>query len=117
MAAVLFPVAWGISAVAPSAVELLYGQKWQGLGTVIAILVIMPGLNVIWALSENAYQAVGRPDIWPKLAGVSLLVLLPLLWIAAPYGLLALTLARFAGAWILPLGSVLFGAASARYRD
>jgi O-antigen/teichoic acid export membrane protein len=110
MAAVLFPVAWGISAVAPSAVELLYGQKWQGLGTVIAVLVIMPGLNVIWAVSENAYQAVGRPDIWPKLAGVSLLVLLPLLWIAAPYGLLIFTLARFAGAWIIPLGSMLFGA-------
>jgi O-antigen/teichoic acid export membrane protein len=110
MAAVLFPIAWGISAVAPSAVELLYGQKWLGLGAVVAILVIMPGLNVIWALNENGYQAVGRPDIWPKLAGVSLVVLVPLLWIAAPYGLLAFTLARFAGAWIVPIGNVFFGA-------
>jgi O-antigen/teichoic acid export membrane protein len=110
LSAVLFPIAWGISAVASPAVELLYGQKWQGLGTVIAILVIMPGLNGIWALSENAYQAVGRPDIWPKLAGISLLALLPLLWITAPYGLLVFTLARFGGAWILPLGNALFGA-------
>ena len=110
MAAVLFPIAFGISAIAPPAVELLYGQKWQGLGTVIAILVIMPGLNGIWALGENAYQAVGRPDIWPKLAGISLLALLPLLWVTAPYGLLVFTLARFGGAWILPLGNVLFGA-------
>jgi len=110
MAAVLFPIAFGISAIAPPAVQLLYGQKWQGLGTVIAILVIMPGLNGIWALGENAYQAVGRPDIWPKLAGISLLALLPLLWVTAPYGLLVFTLARFGGAWILPLGNVLFGA-------
>ena len=108
-AAVLFPIAWGISAIAPSAVDLLYGQKWQGLGTVIAILVIMPGLNCIWALNENAYQAVGRPDIWPKLGAISLLALLPLLWITAPYGLLIFTLARFGGAWLLPLGNVLFG--------
>jgi O-antigen/teichoic acid export membrane protein len=110
MAAVLFPIACGISAVAPPAVELLYGQKWQGLGAVIAILVLMPGLNCIWALNENAYQAVGRPDIWPKLAGISLLALLPLLWISAPYGLLVFTLARFGGAWILPIGNVLLGA-------
>ena len=107
--AVLFPIAWGISAVAPSAVDLLYGQKWPGLGAVIAILVIMPGLTCIWTLNENAYQAVGRPDISAKLAGISLLVLLPLLWIAAPYGLLIFTLVRFGGAWLLPLGNVLFG--------
>jgi teichuronic acid exporter len=108
-AAALLPVAFGISAVAPSAVELLYGQKWQGLGAVIAILVIMPGLASIWSLNECAYQAVGRPDIWPKLAGFSLLVLLPVLWIAAPYGLLVFTFARFAAAWILPIGNVLVG--------
>jgi polysaccharide transporter, PST family len=108
-AAALFPVAFGISAIAPSAVELLYGQKWQGLGAVIAILVIMPGLAPIWSLNECAYQAVGRPDIWPKLAGFSLLVLLPVLWIAAPYGLLVFTFARFAAAWILPFGNVLVG--------
>jgi O-antigen/teichoic acid export membrane protein len=107
---VLFPIALGISAVAPPAVALLYGDKWQGLGTVIALLVIMPGLSCIWALNENAYQAVGRPDIWPKLAGFTLLALLPLLWIAAPYGLLIFTIARFVAAWILPLGNVLFGA-------
>ena len=107
--AILFPVALGLSAIAPPAVELLYGQKWLGLGTVIGILVIMPGLSNIWALNENAYQAVGRPDIWTKLAGLSLLALIPLLWVAAPYGLLVFTLVRFGGAWLLPLGNVLFG--------
>ena len=112
--AILFPVALGLSAIAPSAVELLYGQKWLGLGTVIGILVIMPGLSCIWALNENAYQAVGRPDIWTKLAGFSLLALLPLLWVAAPYGLLVFTVVRFGGAWLLPLGNVLFGTRALR---
>lgn len=110
MGAILFPIALGLLAIAPSAVELLYGQKWQGLGTVIGILVIMPGLSNIWALNEKAYQAIGRPDIWTKLAGLALLALLPLLWVAAPHGLLVFTLVRSGGAWLLPLGNVLFGA-------
>jgi O-antigen/teichoic acid export membrane protein len=108
--ALLLPLALGILALAPPAVELLYGQKWLGLGTVIAILVIMPGLGAIWSLNENAYQAIGRPSIWTKLAAGSLLVLLPSLWLAAPYGLLVFTLVRFAGAWLLPLGNVFIGA-------
>jgi len=110
--AILFPAALGLSAIAPSAVELLYGQKWQGLGTVIGFLVIMPGLSYIWLLNEHAYQAIGRPDIWTKLSGFSLLALVPLLWVAAPYGLLVFTLVRFGGAWFLPLGNIFFGARS-----
>ncbi len=106
----LFPIAFGFSAIAPSAVDLLYGQKWNGLGTVMAILVIMPGLGCIWSLNENAYQAVGRPDLWTKLAGFSLLALLPMLWFAAPHGLLVFTLIRFLGGCILPLGNIIFGA-------
>jgi PST family polysaccharide transporter len=108
--AILFPIAFGIAAVGPSAVDLLYGQKWAGLGTVMGILVIMPGLSFIWLLNQNAYQSVGRPDVWTKLAGYSLLALLPLLWVAAPYGLLVYTFVRFGGALLLPLGNIFFGA-------
>ncbi len=109
IATFLLPIAFGFSAIAPSAVDLLYGPKWKGLGSVMAILVIMPGLGCIWSLNENAYQAIGRPDIWTKLAGFSLFVLLPMLWFAAPYGLLVFTLIRFVGGWILPLGNMIFG--------
>jgi teichuronic acid exporter len=106
---ILFPLAFGLSAIGPSMIELLYGQKWDGLGTVMGVLVIMPGLSFIWLLNENAYQAVGRPDLWTKLAGLSLLALLPLLWVVAPYGLWAFTVARFGGALLLPLGNIFFG--------
>ncbi len=107
--AILFPVAFGLAAIGPSVVELLYGQKWNGLGAVMEILVIMPGLSFIWLLNQNAYQAVGRPDVWTKLAGVSTLALLPLLWVAAPYGLLVFTFVRFGGSLLLPLGNIFFG--------
>lgn len=103
--ALLFPIAFGISAIASPTVELLYGNKWQGLGTVISFLVIMPGLSTLWTLNESAYTSVGRPDIYTKLSALSLLLLLPLLWITAPYGLFVFTIARFAGAIFLPIGN------------
>jgi teichuronic acid exporter len=106
---VLFPVSLGISAIASPVIELLYGPKWPGLGMVIAFLVIMPGLSNIWVLNDSAYQAIGRPDISAKISGTALLVLIPLLWITAPYGLLVFTLARFGSAWLVPLGNILFG--------
>jgi O-antigen/teichoic acid export membrane protein len=107
--AILFPAALGIAAIATPVVELLYGNKWQGLGTVISILVIMPGLGGIWLLNESAYTALGKPDIYTKLSIISLLALLPILWFSAPYGLLIFTVARFVGGLFLPFGNILMG--------
>jgi O-antigen/teichoic acid export membrane protein len=108
--AVLFPMAFGLSAVASPMIQLLYGDKWQGLGMVISILAILPGLVPLWSLNESAYQAIGRPDVWTKLAGISLLCLLPLLLISASYGILVFVIARFLGALILPIGNFFVGA-------
>jgi O-antigen/teichoic acid export membrane protein len=91
-------------------VHLLYGSKWAGLGTVISILVIMPGMGMVWSLNETAYQAIGRPDLWTKVSGLSLLVLLPVLWLMGSQGLLAFTLGRFGAGWILPLGNIYLSA-------
>jgi O-antigen/teichoic acid export membrane protein len=109
-ATILFPLAFGLSAIAAPAIELLYKDKWMGLGMVISIMAILPGLSALWSLNENAYEAIGRPDIWTKLAGVSLLCLIPLLLISAPHGILPFVIARFLGAILLPAGNVFIGA-------
>jgi teichuronic acid exporter len=108
-AAVLFPVCFGLSAIAVPAVALLYGDKWQGLGEVIRLLAIMPGISHLWSLNADAYRAVGRPDVWTKLAGVTLLILMPLLLWAGRYGLMPFTYARFGGHFFYPLLNILFG--------
>jgi O-antigen/teichoic acid export membrane protein len=110
VAAILLPLAFGMSAVAAPAIHLLYGNKWDGLGMVIGFLAVMPGISPIWALNQNAYQAIGKPSLWTKLAGFSLLVVIPSLWVAAPYGLFIFVLVRFVVALILPLGNILIGA-------
>jgi O-antigen/teichoic acid export membrane protein len=103
MAVLLFPLAFGVSAVAEGAITLLYGDRWQGLGTVIGWLAVLPGLFNLWGLNGEAYRAMGRPDIWAKLVGAGLVVMFPLLWLAGPLGLVPFTIARFAGAALLPL--------------
>jgi PST family polysaccharide transporter len=105
-AATLIPLGLGLAVVAPTVVRLLYGAKWDGLGAVIAILVIMPGMGHLFSVNEAAYQAIGRPDLWAKVEGFSLLVILPLLWIMAHFGLMPLTWARFGGGWLLPLANI-----------
>lgn len=107
--AVLFPVSLGLSSIAVPAVVLLYGTKWHGLGAVIQLLAIMPGLSYLWSLNADAYRAAGRPDVWTKLAGVTLLVSLPLLLIAGPHGLMVFTLARFGAHFIYPFLNILIG--------
>jgi teichuronic acid exporter len=106
---VLFPVAFGLSSVAIPAIALLYGSKWQGLGEVIQLLAIMPGIGHLWTLNADAYRAIGRPDVWTKQAVFSLLLLVPLLFVSAPRGLMAFTAARFVGALFLPLMDIVVG--------
>lgn len=108
VASVVFPVCFGISAFAVPAVDLAYGEKWHGLGTVIQLLAIMPGIGQLWSLNADAYRSVGRPDVWAKLSALSLLVLMPALLMAGPYGFSAFVLARFGGAFAYPLLNILF---------
>jgi teichuronic acid exporter len=105
--AVLFPIVFGIAALASPTVRLLYGDKWENLGLVIAFLAVLPGLVPLWMLGDNAYQAIGRPDISTKLSVYSLLILLPLLWIAAPYGLIVFVIMRSIGSIFLPVFHVI----------
>ncbi|HSJ53357.1 MAG TPA: lipopolysaccharide biosynthesis protein [Anaerolineae bacterium] len=109
-AVVLFPACFGLSAVAQAGTSLLYGEKWAGLGLVMQFMAIMPGLAHLWSLNAEAYRALGRPDVWPKLAAASLLILLPLLVWAGPHGLVPFTVARFGGQLVYPILHVVVAA-------
>jgi hypothetical protein len=70
----------------------------------------MPGLSHVWSLNAEAFRAIGRPDIWPKLGMLTLLVLMPLLIFLAPFGLVALTIGRLVGAAVLPVSIIVVSA-------
>jgi PST family polysaccharide transporter len=109
LGAILFPFAFGLAILAPYAVKLLYGNRWENLGSVIGFLILMPGLGYIWSLNEHAYQAIGKPHVWIKVSTLALIALCPVLWFAAPYGLIVFTVARFCCGLLLPLGNMIFG--------
>jgi PST family polysaccharide transporter len=99
---IIFPIAFGLSAISNPLVELFYGDKWMMLGEVIQLLAIMPGLHYIWSLNSDAFRAINRPDIWPKLVAIQLIILLPSLAVSAQYGLITFTFIRF----LIPLAFI-----------
>lgn len=105
--AVVIPVCLGASALAVSAVRLLYGDRWPGLGMTIQWMAIMPGISNLWSLYADAFRSVGRPDVWAKLAFVSVAFLFALIFLAGRSNFPAFVVARSAGAWLYPVLSVL----------
>jgi O-antigen/teichoic acid export membrane protein len=106
-AAVLLPVAFGLSSIAPVVVSLIYGTKWDGLGTVIRFLAIMPGISHLWSLNADALRSIGRPDAWTKLALATLAFMIPALIFAGGHGLKTFTVVRFGSHFVYPVLSVL----------
>jgi PST family polysaccharide transporter len=103
-AGILFPVCFGVAALAEPAVRLLYGDKWIGLGWTLSLLALMPGMSHLWSLNAEAYRGVGHPDIWTKVAAGALLVLFPLLLLAGRFlTYQEFVIARFIGALALPI--------------
>lgn len=104
--ALLFPVCLGMAALAEPAITLLYGQKWAGLGWTLGFFAVMPGLSNIWSLNAEAYRAVGRPDVWAKVAGLTLLLMFPLLLLGGRLEYNRFVMLRFAAAFLLPLFNI-----------
>lgn len=100
-AVVVFPVCFGIAVVAVPVVNLLYGSRWDGLGQVMQLLALAPGMITLWSLNAEAYRAIGRPDLWTKVAAANLVILLPALVLAGSLGLFVYTAVRLVGS--LPL--------------
>lgn len=103
VAAIVFPIGFGLAAVGGTVFPLLYDDRWNGIGNVMMFLAIAPGLTTLWSLSADPYRAINRPDVWTKVAGLVLITLLPALFLAGPHGLNAYTAARSAGALMLPV--------------
>lgn len=109
LAVIVFPVGFGLAAVALPAIQLLYGEKWLGMGQVMMIFAILPGLTHFWSLSGEAYRAINRPDIWTKLTAVMIAAMMPLLFLTGPYGLMIYVLARAGVSILVPLLNIFWG--------
>ncbi len=63
----VLPIGVGIFIAHDMISDLIFGEKWQGLGLVIGYLALMHSISWIIGLNNEAYKAVGRPDIESKI--------------------------------------------------
>lgn len=81
------PMAIGMAIVAPSAIIVLFGDKWAPAGTVMQLLSVYALLSVLVYNAGDVYKAMGRPTLLTATAALNLLVAVPLLWVAAGRGI------------------------------
>lgn len=86
----------GLALTGPVVAEVLFGDKWQGLGWVITMLALMQGVGWIVGLNAELYRAIGRPDVNTKLMFVQLSFYLPTYWWGASQGLEFFCMVRLA---------------------
>ncbi|MFL5734135.1 MAG: lipopolysaccharide biosynthesis protein [Chloroflexia bacterium] len=88
MLLILAPLGFGLYAVTPALVRILFGAKWLAAIPVMELLSIYMVLGGVGHWPGVVYKAVGRPDILSRLSVVKLVLLVPTLWWAASaYGI------------------------------
>jgi PST family polysaccharide transporter len=88
MLAILAPLGFGLYALTPTLVHMLFGEPWVPAIPVMQVLSIYMLLGGINHWPGVVYKAVGRPDILTRLSLVKLIMLVPVLWwCAANFGI------------------------------
>ena len=94
IAAVSLPIGVGLVLTAYPISSLVFGQKWQGIEIVIALISIMYAIGWLVGINPEVYRAAGRPDVNVKLLIAAVIYYIPVYVLAAPYGLLVFCIAR-----------------------
>ena len=93
IALIACPVMLGFGAVAPQLVPLVFGSQWTSAGQVAQVLSLLALPYATSSLTGPVFSARGAARISVRLAWFQLLVALPVVLIAAPYGPLAVAIA------------------------
>jgi O-antigen/teichoic acid export membrane protein len=88
------PAGVGMALIAEPSARLLFGENWEGLGATLSVLALYSGFGHLWVLNSDAFKAIGRPDIMPKVYIPVLAVMIPAYVISAHYGLMTFTIVR-----------------------
>lgn len=87
LAAVLFPVLFGLIGVAPDLIPLVFGQRWQGAVPIVQILSLLVMLRSFQTWGASVLDAAGKPHISMALNGAMVAALVPCIWLGSRYGL------------------------------
>lgn len=99
----LLPASIGVALLAPVVVPAVYGTRWPGLETVVAVLSLAFGMSNLWSLSAQAFRGVGVPQAWLTAAVPTLLLMILTLSLVVDRGLRATAMARAATELLYPV--------------
>jgi O-antigen/teichoic acid export membrane protein len=89
--ALTLPIGTLLLLTGPALVSVFFGDKWQGMGIILALIGFMEGLSWLGGINPELYRACGRPDLNTKLMFGTILYYLPAYLLAAPWGLVVFT--------------------------
>lgn len=107
------PIGLGMAVVSEDLVAVVYGPGYASVAAPLAVLSVFVVLSSAVFHSGSVYKAIGRPALLTYLTGGWLLLIVPLVWVAAAYSIVwvavALLAAQFVdlGARLLVVRSVL----------
>lgn len=81
-----FPVFFGISSVAPSAISLLLGEKWLGAVLPLQVLAVVMPVRMISTVMPPVLWGVGKPRISAENFAIAASIMIPAFVIGAQFG-------------------------------
>jgi PST family polysaccharide transporter len=86
LAAIGIPVAFTVFAVAEPLSQVVFGDRWQGIGFVLGVLALSHGIAWTVGLNGEIYRAAGRPNLETLAMGLPLVAYVALYITAVAHG-------------------------------
>lgn len=94
VAVLILPLGFGLFLTGDLVATLVFGNHWGGIGDIIGLLAITQAIAYTVSVKQEAYRAIGRPDIETKIMLISMAIRLPFYLASIQFGLMVFIIAR-----------------------
>ena len=94
----------GLAVVAPVLVPVLFGPRWADSVVPLVFLALYAAARSLGAGANDVYKAIGRPGISIRVSVVRLIILAPVLWLSARWGIVGVAAAQLVVAVVFACG-------------
>jgi len=90
----VLPIGIGLLLTSKDFVPLIFGEKWEGMSSVIGILGLSEGLALFVGINPTIFESIGKSDLQPKLSFFLLPLFVITYLLIAPLGIKPLLMAK-----------------------
>lgn len=110
VALLTLPLGASMAVLAPEIVEALYSSRWEPSIPALRLIAVFAAVTSMSFHAGELYKATGRPGILNTLAVGEVIILFPVLWLAAAHSITAVAATMCAGAMGLSLARLAIAA-------